>query len=203
MPGHAEYYGHRILEPYRVAKRSLGDPDAYSPAMASYRNESLYGFDTLRYLPSPETVRVLGDMLSEEWKSPIPVQDGMMENPLAHYALRALAQLPLESKPAQTSADDHLEKDLRSWQLWYEQVKAGTRTFRFKGDPKEYSFRDSRISAIDGAATGRSRTRPGQEPAAVSKESGEGAPVAVIVIAALFVLLSALFFFRGRQLRTR
>jgi hypothetical protein len=34
------------------------------------------------------------------------------------------------------------EHQLGTWRLWYEQVKAGTRAFRFEGDPREYRLAD-------------------------------------------------------------
>jgi hypothetical protein len=200
IPDHAKYHGERILEAQREVRKAVADPETHGPAWAHFERVRTEGFETLKHLPSPETVRVLGDMLSNEWRSPIPIQSDLpLDGPLAHYALRALAQVPLVNKPAPVENSSDAAQNLRTWQLWYEQVKAGTRTFRFEGDPKEYSLRGGRAAVIDGGPGGRSRTRPAEEPAAVPKEPGEGAPVAVIAIAGLLVLLSALFFFRGRK----
>ncbi len=54
---------------------------------------------------------------------------------MSRIAMLTFTKLPLVSKPVGTGGD--AEHDLSSWRQWYEQVKAGKRTFRFVGDPTE------------------------------------------------------------------
>jgi hypothetical protein len=60
----------------------------------------------------------------------------------AFYSLSAFAKLPLVSPPVPRRRFDHVDydEDIEAWRLWYEQVKSGKRTFRFEGDPNEYSL---------------------------------------------------------------
>ncbi len=100
---------------------------------------------TFEVIPSLESVRVLGELLSDDSGVPYPHGEdpgtsSPPENPI--YAQEALTVL-LDDPPAdgRQSVPLHIrEDDLKTWQLWFEQVKAGTRTFRFKGDPQPYTL---------------------------------------------------------------
>jgi hypothetical protein len=113
-------------------------------------------FVVLSLLPSPEAVRVLGELLYDDNRSPqgLPKEVADAED-IKHFlaqsrsnssfAVGALSELPLVSKPVHSRSSvsglfmDRPE-DLQPWRLWYEQVRAGTRNFRFEGDPQEYSL---------------------------------------------------------------
>lgn len=173
IPGHAEYYAKRIkdaqrevdaLNPEELAALPLEeleaqgmeglDPQilknltALGPAGHRLSNEQMYGFETLGCMPSPETVRVLGEFLFDPWglnpnaKPGEPYgKDELGQAPHASYAMLALARLPLETRANATPPEEtRYWENIDAWKLWYEQVKAGTRTFRFKGDPQEYSL---------------------------------------------------------------
>jgi len=80
---------------------------------------------------------VLGELLFDErdpWKG-IPTDATWM--PSCSLAVVALHNLGLENPPVNTSYADY-RNDLRTWQLWFEQVRAGNRTFSFKADKKVY-----------------------------------------------------------------
>ena len=121
---------------------------AQGKAKSELMEEQMYGFEKLSLMPSPETVRVLGGFLSDPWGLlPNAKPGGNYSNdkqglsPHASRAMSALAKLPLENRPVQSPPDQiYYWNDINTWKLWYEQVKAGTRTFRFKGDPQEYSL---------------------------------------------------------------
>ncbi|GAA5481023.1 hypothetical protein Hsar01_00228 [Haloferula sargassicola] len=91
---------------------------------------------TIRYLPSPESVRVLGNLIDDQERL---TADEVERMPVAFWALRGLMNL-IEDGPVYS--DDYVEQiiDRKMWVLWFEQVKAGTRTFRFKGDPQPYTL---------------------------------------------------------------
>ena len=146
IPGHAEFYEKRIKEAQKKVESLEGW--AQGKAKSELMEEQMYGFEKLSLMPSPETVRVLGDFLSDPWGLlPNAKSGGDYSNdakgfaPHASQALVAIAKLPLEVRPSQTPPDQtRYWEDIDAWKLWYEQVKAGTRTFRFKGDPQEYSL---------------------------------------------------------------
>ena len=139
IPGHAEYYRDRILEVQKTRDEAMGKLE-YSGKAGDYRIELQNAMATLEHLPSPETVRVLGDFLSDYSANPLSPQDNMKESPNCHHAVVALCHLPLMSKPANTKYGYEAADDLPAWQLWYEEIKSGKRTFRFEGDPTEYTL---------------------------------------------------------------
>ena len=97
---------------------------------------------TLAQLPSPQVVGLLGELLYDErdpWKDEPSIDRRPRPNSL--LATQTLNRIGLEGVQIielKTTRDD--EAALHQWKLWYEQVKAGTRTFRFKGEPQEYSL---------------------------------------------------------------
>lgn len=144
LPGHAEYFGKRIreaCEPLKGANGRAGISDA--------QNEMMYSFATLKNLPSPETVKVLGEMLSETWrmKRPPPTPGDYTYTPesLALSAVgSALMQLPLRyppKVPGVMAGEDSEVVMVQPWQNWYAEVKSGKRTFSFKGQKVEYRFK--------------------------------------------------------------
>jgi hypothetical protein len=144
IPGHAEYFGKRIHEAYEPLK---GQNPGGSISRA--QNEMMYGFATLKNLPSPETVKVLGGMLSETWRmEPVPSEPGDPGYTPPSLALSAiigaLGELPLRMPPkvpiVMAWESSEVVK-VHPWQNWYEEVKSGRRTFSFKGQSVEYRFR--------------------------------------------------------------
>ena len=149
IPGHAEYYEKRIRgmwDAYRSAKKT--DPSTADGT--KFLNGTFYDFPVLRHLPSPETVRVLGDMVIET--EVFETEEGVPNIHLAARALQELHHLPLASKPVQ-SEDVHTDEDLETYRLWYAQIKAGNRTFRFVGDPNEYTLAGPVRSSPEVAST--------------------------------------------------
>lgn len=136
IPGHSKWFGEEI--------RKMTDVEV----LGAYHHERGWYFTALSFLPSPETVQVLGDQLFDErdpWKG-IPTDATWM--PSSSLAVVALHNLGLENPPARTSFADY-HNDLRTWQLWFEQVRAGTRTFSFKGDKTVYSLSGPVAAARD------------------------------------------------------
>lgn len=168
-PGHAEYQK-QIIENALKTLSSLPDHQKRS-FLCGYRRTQAKVFQTLELLPSPETVRVLGDFLSDErggldYKEgdPIPTEDDFMcyqvQNCIpAATALRSLIDDPLSNRKPRSD-------QYHDWRLWYNQIKAGTRPIRFKGDPKEYHLENS-ARAEDAPLT----TRPSKRPPPQSSEA--------------------------------
>jgi hypothetical protein len=145
IPGHAEYFGRRIHE----ANEPLKGPE-YGKFVHEARNERMYGFQTLSNLPSPETVKVLGEMLSDTWRKEFSPPPGRVDvapppNSLALDAIdNCLRSLPLRdppSVPRLMAWDDPEDVLVHPWQSWWKEIKSGKRTFSFKGQAVEYRFK--------------------------------------------------------------
>lgn len=151
IPGHAEYYGKQIKAAEKDVVEALQTVglERAGTAKARLLRVQTEAFGTLEALPSPETVRVLGELLDDPWGFE-PGMDRTVqavrfktygESPHSGMAMIALARLPLETRANNTPANKiSYDADIGAWTLWYEQIRAGTRTFRFIGDPQEYSL---------------------------------------------------------------
>ena len=96
-------------------------------------------------LPDVRVVGKLGGLLSDmEWTED-PIQharngaDYGLTSPNGILAAQALARL-IENPPLNKKPEIYFASDIEPWRLWFAQVEAGNRTFRFKGDPQEYSL---------------------------------------------------------------
>jgi len=153
IPGHAEYFAEKLNNDREVLDNFRNShPGSSGPYLSTLVTDQMYAFKTLGSLPSVETVRVLGEFLDDERgkrsseKVYNPDNDGG-EGPNAEKAARALTRLPIVPKPTTLQWDRIFENDIegvtQAWKLWYQQVKAGNRTFRFEGDDTEYSLNGS------------------------------------------------------------
>ena len=206
IPGHAEYYRDRINEARRKLDAEPPDSVSRGPLQGILDNEQMYGFQTLSQLPSAETVRVLGEFLSDD-RGILPGdgEQSWLERPNSRCAANALSKLPLVARPV-TSKESGSE-DIPTWRLWYQQVKAGTRTIRFVGDPQEYNLRD----LMRQPATADLNPRPTRHaandraPAGPAGDSQTNTPSSATwpaLIAAGLVILTALWgFLRARKRR--
>lgn len=71
IPGHAEYFGNKITIPYAAIKQAYADGKKTGMiGWSHFLTDSTNTFKTLSMIPSHETVRVLGDMLSDDWRWP-------------------------------------------------------------------------------------------------------------------------------------
>jgi hypothetical protein len=163
---------------------------------STYLGGTHYDFPVLRHLPSPETVRVLGDMILETEI----IDTG--EYPTIHLASQALQELhhlPLASKPVQNH-DVFSDRDLETYRLWYSQIKAGNRTFRFVGDPNEYTLAGPVSRVADVGATSRPNAETPTNAVTEQTQSSTAIPWyaigmgVVLVVGAFWYWLSA----RGR-----
>jgi hypothetical protein len=148
IPGHATNYEKRTKE-LRDAYFNAPDSAKLGTLASKLSRYRMYHFQRLEVMPSPEAVRVLGDFLYDDRGSVSGTRGYHIDHhpyrsigSSSQYALRALAVLPIEFKPLQPRKGNFVinEQDIDAWRLWYEQIKAGTRTFRFEGDPQNYSL---------------------------------------------------------------
>lgn len=140
IPGHAEFYAKSIWESYAAYRDS--DHPKHSGSADWFSRESQYALETLQHLPSPETLRVLGEMLDEEWQRVLPPESTVQTVPsaLAKQAAWTLIELPLRDMPTPHFERNKAKDHLSAWQQWYAEVKSGQRTFSFKGQAVEYRF---------------------------------------------------------------
>jgi hypothetical protein len=195
IPGHAEYYSNRVNKARAEIDQALKDGNKYPP-YNYLLDEQRDGFATLSQLPSAETVKVLGEFLSDErgrFVAPPNLPESelnslrrdWMESPNSLNAARALNDLPLRSRPYPKKQFTH-DDDIRPWQLWYQQVKEGRRTFSFEGDPQEYDLtgpvREARNPDIARATKG-----PGASAVKNTMAQKEPSPSAALWIGGLVV----------------
>lgn len=103
-----------------------------------------YIVETLRHLPSPETIQVLGQLLSDEQDAPPPAVEGQDWTSLpanCFLAVDALGGIGLRDAPVTKSFLYQDRAVLDANRAWWEEVKSGKRTFSFKGQAVEYRFK--------------------------------------------------------------
>jgi hypothetical protein len=198
IPGHAEYYDRRVREALDKAKEAEGTEDQFVELFA-FMDEARTMSAVLRHVPSPETVRVLGEFLFEDWIINHETSDQF--GPPGLYAMRALHGLPFVSKP--TNNYEAVSDDLETYRLWYEQIRAGTRTFRFEGDPVEYTL----AGPLPPGTTITSHRRPpartqAERSSSIPESPSEGSSPPAIAVMAMAVGLAGVllwYFIRSRE----
>lgn len=150
IPGHAKYYADE-LERLRLDPKSNYE-----------RIRPTYLAETLRHLPSPETIQILGEFLSDMRDTPLD------ENPKYNEAVRsgeikpidwaptpqnawlatfAFSNIGLQNPPFEPVANYNFiriapsAESLPKFRAWWDEVKSGKRTFSFTGQTVEYRFK--------------------------------------------------------------
>ena len=197
IPGHAEYYRNKI----NLAQEKLDEAIERSKASGTnqtgnlkslLRVEQNNGFAMLRELPSPETIRVLGEMLYDERgvirkeKASEDTDAFLMQTPTSQLAASLLSEM-IENPPGIDLPGTYFS-DLTPWKNWYQQVKAGNRTYRFKGDPTEYDL-NGIASAVKVLDVRRSDRRAIAGSSADAKREGEKSSAPAVTAIVLAVLI--------------
>lgn len=142
-------------------------------------------------LQGPDTVRVLGELLFDErnpWEKTNFTDSGLpLTNAL--YAVESLHKLGLKNPPVLSEHTAYAD-DLHTWQLWYQQVKAGNRTFSFKGDDTVYTLAGP-VAAND-ASPPSATSHPNEAVAPVS--SLPNRPPLWLILGAALLAVGAAFF---------
>lgn len=193
LPNHADLYREELEE-----LRADWKAGKITTPFDSERQQIV---NTLGALPSPQVVGLLGELLydldrTEVKEGPIPVAN-------AYLAQNALIRL-LDDPPT-TETMYHLKiRNRRTWQLWYEQVKAGTRTFRFKGDPQPYTLAgpaEKELRPAEAAPRERRSPPPSELPPGDLDEQSvsEGFPWLPLGLAGAVLIVAAAFVFRTKR----
>ena len=192
IPGHAKYQGNIILEKHASYKADIIEGTQLGRLMP-YHDTAMRSFGLLKLLPSTETVEVLGEMLSEEWQD--HEEQEYYEPSLGASAMMCLNDLKIVGKPPVEG-----ENALRGWQNWYAQIKEGRRTFRFEGDPQEYSLGGPAREALNPDIR-RAVKRPSQQDSGSttmhSGTSSSSVPAITAVIVA-FLIGGGYWFYRRK-----
>lgn len=181
LPGHADTLASKIKD--LTEKEVSGTSTAHSSQRGWY-------FQTLSQLPSSWSVKVLGELLFDE-RNPfadVPSDSPWVSN--SSYAVVALHELGLRNPPVSGKYPDH-RNDLRAWQLWFEQVRAGTRTFSFKDDETIYSLAGPVAEAREPTGSPQRRDPREQNANAPAVHGNAKWPtIAAVILAALALLLA-------------
>jgi hypothetical protein len=161
-------------------------------------------------MPDVRVVEKLGELLYDmEWTED-PIEharrgaDYGLVSPNGKLAARALAKL-VENPPLNKDPENYLDSDVEPWRLWYEQLKAGNRTFRFKGDPQEYSLSGpatamSKETAESPVHTTRaSKPQPPVEAGPEAEVVKRQQPVIPLVAACVVLLATLWLWMRARN----
>ncbi len=209
IPGHAEFYRNRIIQAQEHLKNQVGEAP-----WSDYHKEIENGFQVFPHLHSPEGVRVLGELLSNAWVPPgnetAPLSGKFI--PLSVSATVTLPKFPLLDKPFKDPiTQENVGTAHADWQLWYEQIKSGKRTFRFEGDPTEYDLngpaagqklahisRDRKRDEERQAGRDRTTVSPAATTPATASKHSKSMPVALL-IAGMVLLVSLGWYFLNRR----
>ena len=220
IPGHAEYYRDEILAArleYEAAKAG-SNTDKSSWLRSELSHVQANGFRTMAYLPSVETVRVLGEFLADERGytkvPPNPTIDDLeatgLEQPNCKGAAKAFVSLPIVSKPLVKNWTSVSFDDVPLWRTWYEQIKAGKRTFRFEGDSTEYDLSgpasNEKLSRIERdrmrdaeRLAGRRKSSPASDFVSKALSFSKPSSIAGLIAACALVAGAVWYFMKHRR----
>jgi len=191
IPGHAEYYDQKI-------RKSMDDEMAGSGKGDGAQR--MRDFQTLGQLPSPETVKVLGELLYDD-RDPskgMPMDDAT--RPYANFRCASMAltrlgikKAPMKNKyPYPNGTVGYDDSEVETWKVWYEQVKAGTRTFSFEGDDTNYNLAGRTTVVRDGPIQSRpDRKASANDDGENSPTSNTRSPAPTVIIVLLLLGIAA------------
>jgi hypothetical protein len=231
IPGHAKYYQDKIESlraevlanakiPEEVARmQQEGKQPIHGGDYNDFRKQA---FRVLGLLPSSETVAVLGYFLNDPESRDgrnmkgelIPRNDVQPYPPNCGAAYIAIANLGIENPPGGPKPDrrlyDYQLDQVDAWKDWWNEIKAGKRTYRFIGSKIEYG--------PDGPASKEAiqrseRNRKRDEERAGGHRKSSSAPdtnsvvaqvtkplsIAGILVALTLVTGAVWYFLRGRR----
>jgi len=194
LPNHAEYFS-QALEKSIVGEFAEAHDAATAVRVHPDRREIHL---TLAQIPSAQVVKLLGELLYDErdpWKHEPTINRRPRPNSI--LATQTLNQIGLDGVQIielKTTRDD--EAALHQWKLWYEQVKAGNRTFRFKGDPQEYTLAGPVIESREPKATTPAPEMASGNASAPAKEAerkATGLPIWPLTLAGVLLAVAIWF----------
>jgi hypothetical protein len=98
-----------------------------------YEKVCVENLGMLGHIPSTESVRALGHYLQKREEPGIKTHSPDTSMPAAESLTELISDGPMQKWQASF-------QDVPKWRKWFDEVKAGKRNFRFKGDPTEYDL---------------------------------------------------------------
>lgn len=227
-PGHAKYYQDKIakmraevladLKMSFEERQKMEEEGHVLMGEPEYLSETAIAMRTLRFMPSPETVSVLGYFLNDS-----EGRDGMsligrslnrgdsgphLSN--AELATETIRDMGIEHPPFRDNKSTITPEEIDAWKDWWNEVKAGKRTYRFIGNKVEYGP-DGPASKEMIQQVERDRKRDEEReashrnspigPAPDSPATVVSQPLSIAWILAAFALIGAAvwYFLRGRK----
>jgi hypothetical protein len=158
IPGHAKCFQNKIEEMrVGVLVDSKKTPETLQEMQnngekifweAEYLSFSTAALRTLRFMPSAETVSVLGHFLNDpeslDGKTLLgndvvrPGDDFQKRPANAEQAADSIRKLGIEHPPFKNIDGKIMAEEVEAWKEWWNEVKDGKRTYRFIGSKIEY-----------------------------------------------------------------
>jgi hypothetical protein len=210
IPGHAQYFSDKI----KIEQESVkNDPHLRGGRLDYDRNRGTYISEILINLPSPETIRVLGDFLDDDldYRCKPNTHRGYDFYANSDFAMKALVGIGLNNSPQIEKFTDQ-EQDITLWRNWYAKVKAGTLTFSFVGNPTEYDLNGlapkEKLQRIvhdqqrdEGRVAGHTKGAAGKELAVATSQIGKPFHFAGILAACSIIAIAVWYFLRSYGLK--
>lgn len=217
IPGHATYYQDQIEKNRELAKKNESLPEEEKTRLrregkwvgaADYDTIRNDAFIVLGFLPSPQAVAVLGNFLEDpEGRDginmlgyPMESSDASVTPCNAGCATQAIRKLGIEKPPfREPHANPHngiFDGEIDAWKDWWNEVKAGRRTYRFTGSSVEYGpdgpIRSERVEK------GRKRTgeRENSGSSAGDSSVSSTARMVALILGGVAVIASLVWYFR-------
>jgi len=135
IPGHAQYFADAL-----EAERSKLKPGQTGGMYDTHRFSYLQ--ETLAHLPSPETIRVLGNYLADDRDTPPPQPSDCISAPENSFmASEVLVKIGLRNPPVSEIGIYRDRDNLAKHRAWWEKIKSGALAFSFVGRNVEYRFK--------------------------------------------------------------
>jgi len=202
-PGHAEHFGKQIDAAFEgMFSLDENGERIGVPGWGHFFEVRMRNLQILEMLPSIETVRVLGEMLDNDYAPESSSEYVGPHNSLDKLAGASLSRLGIANAPTPPSAHSgETEANLPAWKQWYAEVKEGRRTFGFIGDPVDYDLRGpSKRGEVVPTERGPKRnaeTPQGKTtPVRTEKTSKGDLPY---IFGGLFLLAGIILYLRGRK----
>ena len=185
FPDHAEYFEDKLVD----LRRQHNDPKT----RIDYNYQRHFVFGTLEQLPSPQVIDLLIRLLddNQDYKYFKPGAEIWGNDTQAASVLCGLIENPPVPKTKFGYA-----RDLSAWQKWGEQVRDGSRTFQFRGDPQRYNLRGPVDAPIRTAP--RRNERETVKPIEIDEKDSRSAPWIPIVLALGFLFGAVWSYLRER-----
>ena len=233
IPNHTNYFTDKIEESWKAKAESVraieakpewqallkeikntAEPGRYLFGMQSrlwgdYEEICSKNLGILGHIPSTESVKALGHYLQKRDETGIQYNSPDTESPAAESLTELIANGPMQTWMANY-------EDVARWQKWFDEVKAGKRTFRFVGSKVDYTLdgpadantlkriKDKNSSTPHAIKAGspqdrESRKTPTSRNPPVPENDGEKKGMSWIIAAAVAILILSIIRWARRK----